>query len=205
MSVDRTINVRKRDSALAPLARTLAAAFQDDPALAWIVPDADKRRRMLPRFFAVMAEQSVRHGEVLANEDASAASLWYPPGEVRDGAFDSVRDNLRLLAQFGAALPRGLKVADEMVKRHPNPQPYAYLRYVGVSPEAQGKGLGGAIIREAIRRAHDKGQGVLLETATESNVAIYTRLGFEIAEEWQVPGANGSWGPQFWTMIHPAP
>ena len=56
-------------------------------------------------------------------------------------------------------------------------------------------------MRAGVARAAEQGLGVLLETATPDNVAIYTRLGFEIIEEWQVPDG----GPQFWTMVHPAP
>jgi len=185
----------------AQIVATLAAAFQDDPALSWILRDPATRRRVLPRFFKVMAEQSHRHGEVLASPDGGAASLWYPPGVVSDGFFQELKDNLRMLGVFKTALPRGLKVAEAMYKRHPKPQPHAYLRYVGVAPEAQGKGWGGAIVRAGVARAAEKGLGVLLETATESNVAIYTRLGFEITEEWDVPDG----GPHFWTMVHPAP
>ena len=198
MTVDRTIVPATGD---ARIAATLAAAFQDDPALAWILTDPKARKRALPRFFAVMAEQSLRHGVILASEDHEAASLWYPPGEVRDGFIDSLRDNLRMLGVFKSALPRGLQVAEAMYARHPRPQPHWYLRYVGVAPGAQGKGWGGAIIRAGIARAAEEGCGVLLETATQSNVAIYTRLGFEITEEWAVPGG----GPNFWTMVHPAP
>ncbi len=155
----------------------------------------------MPRFFAVMAEQSQRHGEILASQDREAASLWYPPGDVSDGFIDGLRDNLRMLAVFKTALPRGLRVAEAMFAHHPRPQSHWYLRYVGVAPTAQGKGWGGAIIRAGIARAAEQGCGVLLETATESNVAIYARLGFEIAKEWSVPDG----GPEFWTMIHPAP
>lgn len=201
MNSDRPIHALEPGRDLASVARTLGAAFQDDPAFSWIISDPAKRRAMMPRFFAVMAEQSWRHGEVLSSEDRTAASLWFPAGEVRDGVFSSLKDNVRLLAQFGRALPRGLMVAEELHKRHPHPQPYSYLRYVGVAPEAQGKGWGGAIIRHGIARAAEKGRGVLLETATKSNVAIYTRLGFEVVEEWRVPGN----GPQFWTMVRPAP
>lgn len=183
------------------ISTTLAHAFQDDPALAWILPDPQVRGRVLPRFFSVMAEQSSRHGEILVSEDREAASLWYPPGELRDGMFDALRDNLRMLSVFKSALPRGLRVAEAMYARHPRPQPHWYLRYVGVAPNAQGKGWGAAIIRAGIARAAGHGSGVLLETATDSNVAIYTSLGFEITEEWKVPGG----GPKFWTMIHPAP
>ena len=106
-----------------------------------------------------------------------------------------------MLGVFKTALPRGLKVAEAMYARHPKPQPHWYLRYVGVAPDAQGKGLGGAMIRAGIARAAQHGCGVLLETATQSNVAIYARLGFETIDEWSVPGG----GPQFWTMTHPAP
>ena len=195
MRQERTVNVVKRSQASPRLALTLAEAFQDDPALAWIVPDPEKRRRILPGFFTVMVEQSFRHGEVLASEDHGAVSLWYPPGTVRDGVFEGLWDNLRMLGLFKAALPRGLKVAEEMYARHPSPQPHSYLRYVGVAPSAQGKGWGGALVRAGAALAADNGLGVLLETATPSNVAIYTRLGFNISEEWQVPS-----GPQFWTM-----
>lgn len=185
-------------------ALTLARAFQDDPALSWILPDPAKRRKVLPRFFAVTAEQSHRHGEVLASDDGGAAALWYPPGKVRDGLRDRIWDDLRLLSVFGGSLGRGMKVAEAMHARHPDPQNFTYLKYVGVAPEAQGKGWGGAIIRAGIARAASgelgKSEGVLLETATPDNVAIYTRLGFEISEEWQVPGG----GPKFWTMIRPA-
>lgn len=180
---------------------TLAAAFHGDPAFVWTVPDPSARRRTLCRFFPIAAAQSVRHGAVLASKGGEAASLWYRPGDIRDGWFDALRDNLRVLAAFGTALPRGLKIAEALYARHPRPQPHWYLRYVGVAPSEQGKGWGGATIRTGIAHAAEQGCGVLLETASHSNVAMYSRLGFEIVEEWTVPDG----GPQFWTMIHPAP
>lgn len=180
---------------------TLAAAFQNDPAFVWTLPDPEVRKRALLRFFPIAAEQSRRHGAILASEGHEAASLWYPPGSIRSDWFASFWDNLRMLSVFRRALPRGLKVAEEMYARHPHPQPYWYLRYVGVTPIAQGKGWGGALVRAGIAHAAEQGCGVLLETASESNVPIYARLGFEISEAWSVPGG----GPRFWTMIHPAP
>lgn len=183
------------------IARTLAQAFQDDPAFSWLLPDPRTRRRVLPRFFAVMAQQSDRHGAALASPACEAASLWYPPGTIRDGLMASLWDNLRMVGVFKGALPRGLRVAEGIHAHHPHPQKFHYLRYVGVAPQAQGAGWGGAIVRAGIARAANEGCGVLLETATPDNVAIYSRLGFAITQEWSVPGG----GPRFWTMIHPAP
>lgn len=182
---------------------TLARAFQDDPALSWILPDPDLRLRILPRFFGIVIEQSQRHGAVYSSAKSEAAAVWYPPGDVEGGDHWRVRlwDNLRYAGLFKRALARGLKVAAAMHAHHPDPQPYRYLRYVGVAPEAQGNGWGGAIVRDGIERAAKAGCGVLLETATESNVAIYARLGFAITQEWSVTDG----GPKFWTMVHPAP
>ncbi|WP_162627759.1 GNAT family N-acetyltransferase [Erythrobacter sp. KY5] len=201
MREDRPVlSVEPGDKA-AQIAETLALAFQDDPALTWLLPDAERRRRALPTFFEVMVQQSHRHGEVLASPDAKAVSLWYPPGVVRDSIMASFRDNLRLARVFGPVLLRGLKLAEAMAARHPDPQPHVYLRFVGVAPDAQGKGWGGALIRKGVEHAASQGFGTLLETATQSNVAIYMRLGFEIIEEWQVPDG----GPRYRTMVHPAP
>ena len=201
MSEDRTISPVEGQPKERQIARTLAQAFQDDPALAWIIPDPDVRFRALPRFFNVMIEQSLRHGNAYTSPASEAAALWYPPGVIKDRRRVRWWDDLRLAGVFKTALPRGLKVAEAMYARHPDPQPYHYLRYVGVAPDSQGKGWGGTIVRDGIARAAAVGCGVLLETATESNVAIYTRLGFTITEEWSVPDG----GPKFWTMVHAAP
>lgn len=186
------------------LARTLAEAFQDDPAFAYIMPDAGKRRRVMPRFFAIAAQQSFRNGEVLASPGGEAASLWYPPGKVQDTWHARLWDDLRLGAQFLGDLPLGLKMGEAVYAHHPRPQPYAYLRYVGVAPSEQGKGWGGAAIRAGIARAAERGLGVLLETATPENVPIYQRLGFEVAKEWPAPAHGNRAAPQFWTMIREA-
>ena len=181
------------------IAQTLAAAFQDDPALAWILPDPAKRAARLKLFFSVMRAQSHRQGEVLASPDHGAAALWYPPGEVKPALWHELTDNAAMLRVFGPSLLRGLTVAKAIHAHHPIPQPHVYLRYVGVAPEAQGKGLGSAVIRAGIERASAQGCGVILETATPANVGLYARLGFEIVSEWEVPGG----GPKFWTMVRP--
>jgi len=197
MSGERPVLELSRAEVGAAHAQTLADAFQDDPALAWIVPEPTRRRRMLPQFFAIMLEQSLRHGKVLSSPEGDAVSLWYPPGVVRDTILAAAWDNLRLTAAFRTTLPRGLKVAESMHAKHPKPQPHFYLRYIGVAPSAQGKGWGGALIRKGISLAQSNGLGILLETAKESNVSIYTRLGFGVTEEWHVAGG----GPKFWTMV----
>ena len=181
------------------ISTTLAAAFQDDPALAWILPDPARRASRLPLFFSVARAQSHRKGDVLASQDHNAAALWYPPGEVKHGFWHDTVDTAAMLRVFGTSLKRGLSVANAIHAHHPQRQSHVYLRYVGVAPEAQGTGLGSAVIKAGIERAAAQGHGVLLETATPANVGLYTRLGFDTVSEWHVPGG----GPKFWTMVRP--
>ncbi len=64
------------------LGRTIARAFQDDPALAWAVPDAQRRERFCPRYFEVLIEHMyLPKGEVYLTKDGAAGALWAPPGK----------------------------------------------------------------------------------------------------------------------------
>lgn len=183
----------------AALIRTLADAFQDDPALSWILPDAEVRRVRLPLLFAAMIKADRKAGMILSTPGGEVATLWRAPGQTKPGLVETLGEGWPMLRTFGSALGRAIAVSGAMAAHHPAPDDYWYLRYAGVAPSAQGKGLGGAAIREGIARAAAVGKPALLETAKEANVAIYLRLGFEVIDRWQVPKG----GPLFWTMLKP--
>lgn len=177
---------------------TLALAFQDDPALAWIVPDAAARRRRLPRFFDWLFADHQRHGMILTAPGREAVTLWRLPGKVHHYDPLTPAELWRMLAIFGPAIARAEGTGRHLARHIPAGEDHLYLRYAAVRPEAQGKGWGGLAIRAGIAEANRMGVDVCLETAKPDNVAIYQRLGFGIVDEWQVPG-----GPHFWTMLRP--
>jgi hypothetical protein len=79
---------------LPQLGRTIARAFQDDPALAWAAPDAQRRERFGPRYFEVLIEHTyLPKGEVYLTKDGATGTLWAPPGKWQA----SVRGMLPLL------------------------------------------------------------------------------------------------------------
>ena len=51
----------------------LARAFQDDPAWVWLIPDAERRARVLPWLFRI-------------GFDVTAADVWATPGPVLGAA-----------------------------------------------------------------------------------------------------------------------
>jgi len=182
------------------IVRTLAHAFQEDPALSWIFPDADARRARLPLMFDFIVPLDLRDGIALGADAGEAATLWRAPGKAETSMLDSLLRLMPILRCFGRATTRALGIADAIERSHPRDFDFWYLHYAGVSPEHQGKGWGGAAIRSGIERANAEGKPVWLETATESNVGLYRSLGFEVRSEWDAPDG----GPHFWSMLRPA-
>jgi ribosomal protein S18 acetylase RimI-like enzyme len=182
---------------LTQLVDTLSSAFQHDPALSWILPDPAQRRLRLPKLFDIVVRSDFAAGSVLRSESCEAVTLWRAPGKSHVGFMETLLSGLGYFQTFGTALGRGLAVSHAMESHHPKGIDYWYLHYAGVRPEHQGKGWGGAAIREGLTRARSGGLPVYLETAKESNVALYLKLGFKVVGEWDVPEG----GPRFWSML----
>ncbi len=57
---------------------------------------------------------------------------------------------------------------------------------MGVEPNAQGSGLGGALMRHAVARCDDEGAMAFLESSNPRNVSLYERHGFEAMGQIQI-------------------
>ena len=179
-------------------ARVLARAFIDDPAMAWLFPDAATRAARLDRFFTTIARaDATTDAWTLALDDdgvPAAAALWRPPGAWRPPALAMLRLLPRLIATFGTSLPRALALQSVLEAHHPA-APHWYLQFVGCVPEAQGRGIGGAAIRARLAECDAQGLPAALETATPGNLGLYQALGFQITDSF-----DGADGLPFWAM-----
>jgi GNAT superfamily N-acetyltransferase len=72
---------------------------------------------------------------------------------------------------------------------------------VGVSPAAQGRGLGRALLLPLMDRADAAGQPCYLETAQPTNIPFYKHLGFRQVVETREPKS----GLQLWTFRRDPP
>lgn len=199
MALDRSI-IRLGPQHRAAAIATLAAAFQSDPAVSWIIPDHAERARRLPRMFAWLWDDHQRHGIALGTPGCEAVTLWRLPGKVHHHDPLWPTELARLLGIFGRRILRASTVGDAIGAHLAKGEDWYYLRYAGVRPDCQGQGLGGLTIRAGIAEATAAGKPTLLETATKANVGIYLRLGFAVHEEWDVPARGG---PHFWSMSRP--
>lgn len=197
MNDNRSIGLIETNLADVALAQTLADAFQDDPAMSWILQNPAQRQAALPKLFKIMIRSDRRAGWVLGSPASEAVTLWRAPGQSAAPMHEMIGEALPLIGALGSKLVRAFTLSDAIEERHPKGDGYWYLHIAGVSPHHQGKGWGGIAIRAGLARASAQGKAVLLETATPSNVALYQRLGFEVTHEWDAPKG----GPHFWTMV----
>ncbi len=191
--------VRAADADFERVARDLTDAFTDDPVFNWFSrPGPGREAARLGLFRFLLKELFGEDGEILTPEGGGAAAVWLPSEALGPNPIlkelQAVPVMLRLTG-FGR-IGRLIKQRECMDHHHKLDRPHAYLSFLGVTRAAQGHGVGSRLLASKTRELDAQGRPAYLETATERNVALYRRHGFEIASEFY-PTADG---PRQWTM-----
>jgi ribosomal protein S18 acetylase RimI-like enzyme len=190
--------VRLEDSRLGEASDVLARAFQDDPAWVWLIPDAERRRRILPWLFRVGFD--VTAADVWTTSGVvRGAARWLPPGRppMRVGPTLKalVTTPFRLGSAIGPFLAYGRAV--ESLRAEVMTEPHWYLAGIGVDPSAQGRGIGAALLAPGLESAARGGLPAVLLTNNEANLPFYERHGFEVVRADETPKD----GPKAWAMV----
>jgi ribosomal protein S18 acetylase RimI-like enzyme len=117
---------------------------------------------------------------------------WQMPRAV-DG-----RTAVRWLRALGTRVQRATRV-QRVMEEHHLAGPHYYVRWIGVRPELQGKGLGSALTRPALDRCDRDELPAYLEASSERSAALYERLGFVHLGVLELPDG----GPPLWPMRRP--
>jgi ribosomal protein S18 acetylase RimI-like enzyme len=146
-------DIRKlTDEDVPTIANSLARAFEDDPVLSWVVPDDAERLVRLENAFALYLRKIwLNEEECYATDRLFGAALWLPPGKWHLGPLQQLRLLPSMIAVNGRNLPRLITVLRLIEKKHPKPEHY-YLAVLGLEPEFQGRGFGGALMRPVLSR-----------------------------------------------------
>ena len=191
----------RREADLPVAAAALSRAFQQDPLQVYTLPDPAERAARSPALFAAALRYGLLFGEVLTNTGTPAgAAIWLGPDaweitpeRANAAGFDRLPDEIGSDAadRFFSALAVG-----EQYHRTAIPPQHWYVLVVGVAHEAQGTGLGRALLQPIIDRTAAAGLPCYLETANQSNIRFYERLGFTCIAELTEPRS----GLHFWTF-----
>jgi len=172
------------------LCDALARSFWDDPIAAWSLPSDRRRPRQLERFYRERLRTLLKEEMVFCDDRRLGAALWAPHDRYRAPMGEVARMRL-----FTRRSPAFLVGVTRMEARHPE-EPHYYLNILGVSPEAQGEGLGSELLRPMLERCDREGVPAYLESSKERNLAFYGRHGFRVTGEMRFPLG----GPPLWFM-----
>jgi len=178
------------------LAGVLARAFLDDPVAGWAFAVDSLRLKALERFQGTRIYQLLGEQEVWTDDERRCAALWAPPGRWKM----SLREVAAMVPAFlHPRLIWRMPVAavgwEKLEQHHPHDPPHWYLAVLGTDPSAQGQGLGSAVMGPVLERCDADGVGAYLESSKESNIAFYSRHGFQVTEEIHLMA-----GPPMWKM-----
>jgi ribosomal protein S18 acetylase RimI-like enzyme len=175
-----------RDRALA----TVLAAFATDPLLRWVWPGQGRYDGCAAAFFGLLLDLRIEAGEVWVAEDAEDAAvgsvaMWDPPGGLYLPAAGERWAEVR--AGFTAVERAAWAFYDDALGVPAAAGAHWYLGVLATDPARQGTGLGRAVTTPMLAAADRAGLPAYLETASDTNVAIYRRLGFEVARAVDLP------------------
>ena len=178
------------------MADVLAEAFHDDPVMAWLFGD-DERRTVprLRRFFAIEGARHLQHPFVHTTDDHAGAAYWDPPGRWKTPFRHMVRLAPFMTLAMRQRIPRALRGLGKIEGAHARHPDHYYLAVLGTRPDRQGAGVGSALIQPVLDHCDEHGIGAYLESSKEQNIPFYRRHGFEVVEEVHLPK-----GPSLWPM-----
>ena len=182
------------------ISRDLADAFASDPLFDWFSrPDARRDTARLGFFRHLLRELIIPGGgETDRPASGGAAAVWMGSHELGPTtAMQEIRALPMLLRLTGwRRFGRMARLRGVMDRAHPLDRPHAYLWFLGVTPEAQGHGIGSRLLRSRLDRLDASGTPAFLETATERNVAFYRRHGFDVIKRYRAAAD----APPVWAM-----
>ncbi len=158
---------------------TLTVAFLHDPVWSVALARPDGSTAHNAAYWQLYVEGSLRYSTVYMTEDASAVSVWIPPGgtdlsDIQEATLEQlVRTSLE-----PAAAQALFELWQRFAANHPREEPHAYLSLLATHPDHGGQGIGQRLLAEDLARFDADGVATYLESTNPGNDHRYERAGF---------------------------
>lgn len=194
-----------RAAQLPAVGGVFAGSHADYPPFRHLFPDPAQRAKVLHRFFTATVRDALAFGAVegaVADGRLLGVAVWLPPGAFPWSGRRKLRSAPTMLTVLRAA-PRSfrgfVRLGANAERLHPRERHWN-LETMGITPSAQGRGIGSRLIAPGLARADRQRLPCYLTTAKAENLRFYQRFGFEVEAEGLalVPS-----GPTHWGMRRP--
>ena len=179
------------------LARALHDALVPDPFYRSLSAAADgEPPGPLLAYLDYSMVEAAEFGVLHVGHGASGCSVWSRPLDALRQASKEQKKERFIRAQLGE---RAWQLyAQTVAGMHANSAPRVaegawYLSIVGVVPEYQNRGLGGALVSTVLAQTDALGVPTWLETFTPRNEPFYERLGYREAGRFREPALGASY------------
>jgi ribosomal protein S18 acetylase RimI-like enzyme len=157
----------------------LSRAFENNNCVNEVIKQGRNRQKRIRNIMDYSFEICWNYGEIYYTPDHKAVALLFFPEKKKSTVKSILRDVSFLLSDIDAR--QIIKVITrEFQLRKYYPEHFAYLWYLGVDPECQGKGVGSSLLKEVIKLEDRSNVPIYLETSTLINLSFYKRLHFKV-------------------------
>jgi ribosomal protein S18 acetylase RimI-like enzyme len=193
--------VRKVNSDdLDTLVPVIARAFQPQPLTHWLLGRGSNTLQRGVRLIELEFEKALPYELTFTTMDRRGAALWHPPNKKV-----KLWSDLVWSINSAAAIGIGRRTISHMITglRLALLQPKGslfYLALLGVDPDAQGEGIGSALLQPGLRLCDEQNIPAYLVTDTRDAVRFYQRQGFQVKNQISAFKADLT----LWIMVRPS-
>jgi ribosomal protein S18 acetylase RimI-like enzyme len=170
----------------------IGLAFAENPSTLATVRGDRVRAQQTIQGAVHVAKLGSQHSHVLVAEQGDRlvgvlnAAEW-PHCQMTTA--EKARSAPAMIRAMGTALPRAFTMMARRAGHDPR-RPHWHIGPIGVHPQAQGRGIGKALLGSFLHAVDQQGSPAFLETDVDKNVPLYEGFGFTVIAQDIIIGVN---------------
>ena len=194
--MDNIVEVREiTPNEIEQAAKTLFAAFENDPLMLWIFGDKRLYNEKAVAVLKTWVKYCVLYGKAFRTNNFEAIALRRKPGDTHFSFWRMLRSGMVTTPSvLGKAAFKRLmqfdELATQMKKEQGIIQHFWYCWMLGTKPALQKQGFGKALMTHTFNMAKQAKLPCYLETVSESSKQVHLHAGYKTVAEAMLPESD---------------
>ena len=157
----------------------LTSSFIDNKSIQYVVRQDAKRLERTQCLIDYSYKVCGTFGENWISDEGKGCALVLLPFKKKTTLQSILWDAELATSVIGLRNVLSVTNRESSIKKHHPASPFAYLWYIGVDPQHQGRGIGSKLLNDLITEYDQRDLPLYLETSTLRNIPWYKKCGFE--------------------------